>query len=249
MNRRLDGKIAIITGGLSGIGRAIALRFVQEGAVVVTTGSAAADQMEPLAARATVLRHDVTSEQSWHEVIGHTLSAHGRLDILVNTAGPFLLKPIQDTTVADWDFLWTANVDGTFLGTKLAMLAMKQQATGGVIINMSSLMGLVGVANATACSAAKGAITHFTRAAAADGALDEPRIRVNVIHPGMIRTGMPIAQDSPADHSENDLIRQTPLKRAGRPEDVAGAAVYLASDSARYVTGASLTIDGGRCAE
>lgn len=255
MSKRLSDKIAIITGATSGIGRATAVRFAEEGATVVATGRNAEqgrrteEQIRAAGGEGLFLRHDVTTEASWNEVISETIKRFGRIDILVNNAGTFLVKPIGETTEEDWDFMWKTNVDGTFLGTKLCMQAMKRNEKGGAIVNMSSLMGLVGFENATAYCAAKGAVTHFTRAAAADGAAELPHVRVNVIHPGVIWTEMLVHEFGEVDDIKNYMIEDTPLKRLGTPVDIANGVVYLASDAARYVTGASLTIDGGRGAD
>ncbi|RMF11430.1 MAG: glucose 1-dehydrogenase [Alphaproteobacteria bacterium] len=252
MTGRMDGKVAIVTGATSGIGRATAILLAREGARVVATGrnEKAGKETEKMIARAggegRYLRQDVTSEESWQTVIDETLGAYGKLDAMVNNAGSFLVKPIGETTVDDWDQVWSINVDGVFLGTKLAMAAMKRNPAGGSIINVSSLMGLVGLPDAAAYCAAKGAVTSFSKAAALDGAADEPRVRVNSLHPGVIWTDMLVKQFGDDDEVKNFLIEETPLKRLGLAEDIANAVLYLASDASRYVTGSSLTIDGGR---
>lgn len=249
---RMKGKVVIVTGATSGIGRAAAIQLAREGASVVATGRSekAGKETAKLIRKAggagRFVIQDVTSEDSWQAVIDETLDAYGRLDVLVNNAGSFLVKPLPETTTEDWDNIWTVNVEGVFLGTKLAMKEMKRADVAGSIINVSSLMGLVGLPDATAYCAAKGAITSFSKAAALDGAADRPRVRVNSLHPGVIWTDMLVKQFGENEEVKNFLIEETPLKRLGYAEDISNAILYLASDASRYVTGSSLTIDGGR---
>lgn len=249
---RMKDKVVIVTGATSGIGRATAVLLAREGAKVVATGRTekAGKETAKLIGKAggegRFIAQDVASEESWQTVIAETLDAYGRLDVLVNNAGSFLVKPLTETTADDWDAIWSVNVEGVFLGTKCAMQEMKRTGTAGSIINVSSLMGLVGLADASAYCAAKGAVTTFSKAAALDGAADTPRVRVNSLHPGVIWTDMLVKQFGENEEVKTFLIEETPLKRLGYAEDIANAVLYLASDASRYVTGSSLTIDGGR---
>jgi NAD(P)-dependent dehydrogenase (short-subunit alcohol dehydrogenase family) len=186
------GKVAIITGGNRGIGRAAAVQMARAGAKVVVTGrdAAAGAETEQLIAAAGgegfFCRHDVTSEADWERVVGEAVSRYGGLDIVVNNAGVFLLKDTTETTEADWDHVFDINTTGTWLGVKHGFLAMSKTGRGGSIVNVSSLMGLVGYPQNAAYCASKGAVTGMTKSAANEGAGMVPPIRVNSLHPGVI---------------------------------------------------------------
>lgn len=242
---RLARKIAIVTGAASGQGAAEARRFVEEGAKVVLADLNDADGKalaEQLGGSALFVRHDVTSEPSWRDVLKKAGEAFGPVDILVNNAGTYRQKSLQETDAALMDLHYRVNVLGSFLGMKAVYPVMKQ-AGGGAIINVSSLAGLRGFPGIFAYSASKWTVRGMSKCAAVDFADD--KIRVNCILPGLIDT--PMLAGNTQEYL--DAISQTvPLKRLGLPEEVANAAVYLASDEASYVTGTEIAVCGGICA-
>src|ERR671932_1627379 len=250
--RRLEGKVAFISGGAGGIGRATAERFSVEGAVIVI-----ADVDEEAGARACATNPnlsfeplDVTSDASWTAAVDRTLSRHGRLDVLVNGAGIVVVKSIEDITESEWRRVQAVNVDGVFLGCRHAVRAMK--ATGGSIINPSSVSGLVGGHNLVAYNAAKGAVRLLTKSVALHCARKGYGIRCNSVHPGFVETPM---LDDLVRHARDPvaarerLVGAIPLGRTGTAEEIAALLVYLASDESAFVTGAELVIDGGLTAQ
>jgi NAD(P)-dependent dehydrogenase (short-subunit alcohol dehydrogenase family) len=243
---RLQGKVALVTGGASGIGLATVRRFEAEGARVV-----AADlKLDGLERTPTLLPLllDVADEQDWIAAVAAAEAEFGRLDILVNNAGIGVPGAIVDLSLSDWRKVMAVNLDGVFLGIKHAVPAMKR-AGGGSIVNISSMLGHVAVANASAYCASKGGVALLTRAAALEMAADGGKVRVNSVHPGYIET--PLLQASLArEPARRDRITgQTPIGHLGRVEDVASAILYLASDEAAFVTGTGLVIDGGYTAQ
>ncbi len=253
---RLAGKVAILTGGASGIGKASALRLAAEGCKVTltdideTAGAEVADAITQDGGEAAFIRQDVTDEASWHEAFDATVARFGRLDALVNNAGVALDRLIAETTLADWRRLMSVNLDAVFLGTKLAMEVLPAYG-GGAIVNVSSVFGLVGGVRVGAYCASKGGVRLFTKAAAMECASAGTNVRVNSVHPGFIET--PMITDVIADSSEPEKLRRVvenymALRRLGDPADVANAIVYLVSDEAAFVTGAELVIDGGMTA-
>ena len=248
MSKRLQGKIAFVTGAGSGIGEATALRFAEEGATVVLCGR----RIEPLqgvqekirtqGGQAEIVVADVSDEQAYVGALQATAQRHGRLDILVNNAMAYTWGGIDTMTTADWHANFATTVDGTFWGTRTAMQLMKEQG-GGSIVNIASICGLFGTAWMAGYSAAKAAVINFSRAAASEGA--PHNIRCNVIIPGVV--------DTPAtagmlgdDKTRTNTEKVIPMKRVGLPVELANAILFLASDEASYVTGASLAVDGGR---
>ena len=246
---RLSGKIALITGAASGIGRATAQRFAAEGAQVIL-----ADRNEPLLSAALVevgvvaaghraLCFDVTSEQDWIAAVDEIKSSFGRLDILVNNAGFGRFRSIAETSLEEWRAILAVNLDSVFLGTKYA-LPLLAAAAHGAIVNMSSIRGLVAGANASAYCAAKAGVRLFTKVAALECAQAGNGVRVNSIHPGHVET--PLTAPAYADPTAAaEFLREIPLNRVAQPVEVADAILFLASDESAYMTGAELVLDGG----
>jgi len=263
---RLDGKVAIVTGGASGIGRASALRLAEEGAGVAITdrntadGEIAAKEITDAGGKAIFLEHDVSNEDEWKSVIAAVLERYDRLDVMVNNAGIQFSKSVEDTTVEDWNKIMNVNANGVFLGTKFAIEAMKENdPAGGSIINMSSTYGMIGEAINAAYCASKGAVMNFTKSAALHCGKSGYNIRVNSVHPGAVRTPLTDVEindivaakgyDSVEEALEKEWAPIHPIGRIGEPIDIANGIVYLASDESSFMTGAELVIDGGMIAQ
>ncbi len=245
---RLDGKVALITGAASGMGASMARIFAREGGKIVVADVLEAEGREVVAditknnGAAMFRRLDVTSETDWQQAIDATLAAYGKLDILVNNAG------ISGSAVADfydsaaWDRLMSVNATGVFLGIKYAIPPMKA-AGGGAIVNISSMSGIIGHDHVhVGYNASKGAVRTLTKVAAVQHGRDN--IRVNSIHPGLMPP-MRTSGRTADPETRARWLRHVPLGRAGRIEEVANAALFLASDEASYITGAELVVDGG----
>ncbi len=247
---RVEGKVALITGGASGIGRASAELLAAEGARVVIadideTGGAAVAR--GIGEAALMMRLDVTSEDDWRATIAGTLEAFGQLHVLVNSAGVSVLKNVEDTTLEEWRFVNGVNLDGTFLGCKHAIPAIKESG-GGAIVNLSSVSGLVGGHNLAAYNASKGGVRLLTTSVALHCARKGYNIRCNSVHPTFIDTPIlePIlARAEDPELMRQKLARQVPIGRLGRPEEVAAGILYLASDESAFMTGAEFVLDGG----
>jgi 3(or 17)beta-hydroxysteroid dehydrogenase len=253
---RVKDKVAIITGAASGIGQATALLLAKEGAKVViadineANGKKAADDIKRAGGKALFVKLDVTSENSWSELIKKTLAEFGKLDVLVNCAGALFAKPIEETSLEDWRGLMSVNVDGIFLGTKHAAGAMKKSG-GGSIINISSFAGIVGTIDDTAAyCASKGAVRLFTKAAALEfsKAGHNYNIRVNSIHPGVTETPLnePLRK---IEAFKQSMLARHPIGFFAKPIDIAYGILYLASDESRFATGSELVVDGGWTAQ
>ena len=242
---RLNDKIAIITGAASGQGAAEARRFVEEGAKVVVADLNEGDGkalVEQLGGRAIFVSHDVSDEGSWRSVVESCLEAFGGIDILVNNAGVYRQKTLAETDQALMDLHYRVNVLGTFFGMKAVYPVMRDRG-GGAIVNIASIAALRGAPGIFAYAGSKWMVRGMTKSAAHDLAPD--KIRVNTVFPGLIDTPM-LAENT---REYLDAISQmVPAKRLGIPEEVAEAVVYLASEEARYVTGAELTVCGGMSA-
>ena len=249
MAGRLEGKVALVTGGASGIGAETARVFAREGAKVAITdindaaGQGVAAEIGEAAIYASL---DTRSEAAWHATVGQAVEIFGRLDILVNAAGvpgrgPDGSLKIDEQSLEDWNRVMDVNSTGIFLGMKAAIPAMRK-AGGGSIINISSIYGLVGSVHSAAYHASKGSVRLATKSAALQYATEN--IRVNSVHPGMVTTGM--------NHDVNEdpvlsvpRLAKTPMGRYGQPIDIANGCLFLASDESGWMTGAELVIDGG----
>lgn len=252
--RRLEGKIALVTGAGSGLGAAAARRLHAEGAFVWITdrvvegGEALAKE---LGERAVFRVLDVTKEPAWIEIMAAIVGTHEKLDILVNNAGVGVVADIENTTLEQWRFVHAVNTEGTFLGCKHGIRVMKDRG-GGSIINISSVAGMVGDPKLVAYCSSKGAVRTMTKAVAVHCAAQKYGIRVNSIHPAFIDTPMVDAMVTNAADQEKArarLTRAIPLGRIGEPGDVAAAVAYLASDDSKFVTGSEMVIDGGLLAQ
>lgn len=248
---RLEGKVALISGGARGQGAVEARMFAEEGASVVIgdilddQGRQTEAELQELGYNVTYVHLDVTNESDWQSAVQATIDAYGKLDILLNNAGILIRKNIEETTAEDWDRIFSINAKGVFLGTKAAIPAMRD-AGGGSIINISSTAGLVGSPNGSASyTATKGAVRLFTKSTAIQHAGEG--IRCNSIHPGPIETDM--IADTLNDPANMALrMQRLPLGRVGKPSEIAYGAIYLASDESSFVTGSELVIDGGTTA-
>lgn len=244
----LRDKVCIVTGGTAGIGEGCVKKLASLGAKVVFTGrnSSAGNDIQSLlqdeGLNVCFIKQDVSDEQGWQDLVNTTLNLFGTLNVLVNNAGISFLKPIEDISLEDFQQLLRVDVDSVFLGMKYAMPAMTEN--GGSIINISSLMGQVGLIYGTAYCAAKGAVTHMTKVAALEGA--PHKIRVNSVHPGVIWTKMVVDLMGNDDAVKETLRVETPLQVLGKPNDIADGVAFLASDEAQYITGSEFSIDGGR---
>jgi NAD(P)-dependent dehydrogenase (short-subunit alcohol dehydrogenase family) len=248
---RLSGKVAFITGGGTGIGRACALAFAREGAEVAIAGrrkeplDKVAREIVAAGGKSFALSCDVTQRSSVESALAQAEKHFGRLDTLVNNAGAVVVATAEHTSDADWDRVLAANLTGTFFVSRAA-LAVLRRAGGGSIINIGSVLGLVARKDRAAYCAAKAGVSGLTRAMALDHAHE--RIRVNCICPTLVETelGMlSIQQTANAVAEIQKRIGEIPIGRLGKPEDVAMMAVYLASEEASWITGASFPLDGG----
>lgn len=238
---RLKDKVAIVTGGARGMGRATAELFVREGATVVVGD--VRDAEGAAESKVDFVKLDVTQEESWNSVVADTIAKYGKLDILVNNAAVITYEPIMETTREVWDNIVNVDQWGVFLGMKAALPELIKTGNSS-IVNFSSIWGLAAVDSAAAYHAAKAAVVNMSRNVAATHATDG--VRVNSVHPGYVLTPMNADQ---APDINAALTAGTLLKRPGQPIEVAYAVLFLASDESSYITGTQIVVDGGFLAQ
>ncbi len=251
---KLAGKIALVTGGGSGMGRAFGKRLAAEGAKVYLTdinesgGTEAVEEISAERGQAVFLRHDVSVAADWKAVLARIATDEGRLQVLVNNAGMIVPGSIEDCSLEQFSRTLDVNLKSVFLGCQLALPLMKE--CGGAIINNSSITAIVGEQAAVAYSASKAGVRFLSKSVALHCAERGYSIRVNSLHPGYIETPLVagVMGALPADRQaevQQRLMRELPVGRFGTPEEVAGTVAFLASDDARYITGAEFVVDGG----
>ena len=244
----LSGRVAIVTGGNGGIGLGMAKGMAAAGATIVIAGrdaaknASAVKEIHGLGATASAIAVDVLKEESCRALIADTVKQHGRLDILVNNAGMSIRKQPQDFTAAEWHTVLDSNLTSAFLCSQAAYPAMKK-AGAGKVINIGSMMSIFGAAFATAYAASKGGMVQMTKAMATAWAKDN--IQVNSILPGWIDTALTRRAREQVQGLHESVLKRTPASRWGVPDDFAGIAVFLAAPASDFVTGASITVDGG----
>ncbi len=246
---RVADKIALVTGGASGIGRATARLLAAEGARVAVSDinvEGARATAADIGNGAFAFEHDVTGETSWKNVLAEAERQLGGLHILVNSAGIVSVGTVEETTLEDWRKIHAVDLDSVFLGCKMAVPAIARHG-GGSIVNLSSISGIVAGHNLAAYNSAKAGVRHLTKSVALHCARQGYDIRCNSVHPAFIDTSMldDILHRGSREEGLERLARQVPLGRVGSVDDVAWAIVYLASDESRFMTGAELVLDGG----
>ncbi|RPG26458.1 MAG: glucose 1-dehydrogenase [Gammaproteobacteria bacterium TMED92] len=257
---KLAGKVALVSGGASGIGKACALRLAQEGAKVVVAdidlalGEQTVTSIVEGGGTASFRTLDVTSEEQWQQCVAATIALYGGLNILVNNAGIAVGGSILTMSLEDWQRQQAVNLDGVFLGTKHSIPAMIDSGHGSVI-NISSVAGIKGSAHLAAYNATKGGVRLFTKGVARECAANRWPVRVNSVHPGVIETPIwdkmnPELLDAGMNTMDLETMAEqaVPTGLLGKPLDIANGVVFLASDDSSYMTGTELVIDGGLCA-
>ena len=249
---RLQGKVALISGGARGQGAAEAKLFAKEGAKVVfgdildDEGRKTEAEIQEIGGEALYIHLDVTKEEDWQNMVSETVNKFGKIDILVNNAGVVSWGILEDTTTEEWDRVMDINAKGVFLGTK-AVIPEMRKAGGGSIVNISSISGIIGQDSIQPVyNASKGAVRLFTKSTAIQYAGEN--IRANSVHPGSVATDMNAERRSDPELLAESLSR-IPLGRIGEPEDIALGVLYLASDESSFITGSELVIDGGFSAQ
>jgi NAD(P)-dependent dehydrogenase (short-subunit alcohol dehydrogenase family) len=258
MTGRVEGKIALITGGAQGLGEAAARMLAREGAKVVITdvnAKGAVAIAESINAQrkgaAIAVAHDVTQEDQWKAAVAEAEKAFGGLHVLVNNAGIGLTKDLLDISLEEWRKVHAIDLDGVFMGCKAAIPLMaktvKNTGLGGSIVNISSISGIIAGHNMAAYNSAKAAVRHLSKSVALYCAKREMNIRSNSVHPVFIATPIldGLVQRFGKEEAYAKLGRQVPLGKIGEPDDIAYAVLYLASDESKFVTGAELKVDGG----
>jgi cyclopentanol dehydrogenase len=244
----LKGKVALVSGGHRGIGEAVVRRFAAEGAhvgladIAVEAGENLAAELTATGHSVTFIKLDVTKADEWDSAVKTMMDRHGRLDILVNNAGVYQRKPMHEISEADWDLIMDVNAKGVFLGCKAVLDPMKQSG-GGSIVNISSTAG-IRASMSSHYGASKGAVRLMSKSVAAHYAKDG--IRCNSVHPGPVDTAM--GYEAVPESVRAERFANIPLGRFARPEEIANAVMFLASDEASFVTGTELIVDGGNTA-
>jgi len=248
----LKDRVILVTGATSGLGRETALRLAREGACIIGTGrneGAAASLFDAIEAEGGAFhfrRQDVTVEADWANVMAWIEPLFGRLDGCVNSAGVFFSKPLPATSLDDFRWLWRADVESCFLGTRHALALMRRTGSRGSIVNISSLAGMIGLEDCSAYCPAKAAVNQLSRQFALEAARFDPPCRVNALCPGVIWSDMITRQYGDSDAVKAFVMDGNALQTVGLPSDVAEGVLYLVSDQSRYVTATQLVIDGGR---
>jgi 3(or 17)beta-hydroxysteroid dehydrogenase len=257
--KRLDGKVALIAGAAMGIGEADAKLFAREGARITVAdinakeGQRVADEINGAGGKAIFVKLDVSREEDWKNAAARTIEAFGKLNVQVNNAGVSLGKNIEQTSLQDWNWLMGINATGVFLGTKHAILAMKNNGEKCSIVNRSSIDGQIAEAGLFAYCASKGAVTILTKSAALHCGEKGYSIRVNSVHPGYVHTALTEKEAADSGLSPEAYFAKVaklhPIGYIGQPMDIAYADLFLASDESIFMTGSELTIDGGWTAQ
>lgn len=250
----LNGKVAFVTGAASagGLGFATARIMAGLGAALFLTDidgagvEARAQELRDAGFRAHAMAQDVTDEAAWGAAMQALLGHFGRLDIMVNNAGIAILRMMSAMTSADWHRQISINLDSVYLGTKAAVDQMRVQGDGGSIVNLSSVAGLIGVPGTAAYAASKGGVRLFSKSVALETAREN--IRVNTVHPGMIWTDMQKVAIADNKEAFDQIVAAVPMGKMGEPDDIGNMVAFLASDAARYITGAEFVVDGGMVA-
>ena len=247
----LGGKVCLITGGAQGIGEACARLFLEQGARVVIVdvdkekGQALASQLQQQGHEILFLASDVGNKVEVDAVIAQVLAQHGRLDVLVSNAGIFKAAPFLEVSESDFDEVLRVNLKGAFLVGQAAARVMKEKG-GGAIVHMSSVNAVMAIPEIASYNVSKGGLNQLTRAMAL--ALADDGIRVNAVAPGTIATELANKAVLTSDEARNKILGRTPMKRLGKPSEIAHVVAFLASDAASYITGEVITVDGGRMA-